>query len=255
MMSKAAFIKILDSVDSTNNYAMAKLRTGMAEHGQAFVAKEQTAGKGQRGKTWQTAAGQSIALSLIVKADKLKLEQQFLLSMAVSLGVYDFFGKYAGSNNRAGQAGDQTKIKWPNDLYWRDRKAGGILIETVFKGMQWKWAVVGIGININQTRFSKSLPNPISLRQITDKEYDVVEMATELYSFVMKRIEKISPQSTKKMLKEYNLHLYKRDEPVKLKKANAVFKTTVKEVSVHGQLCTIDTTERHFDFGEVEWVL
>jgi BirA family transcriptional regulator, biotin operon repressor / biotin---[acetyl-CoA-carboxylase] ligase len=233
-------------VDSTNNYAMAKLRTGMAEHGQAFVAKEQTAGKGQRGKTWQMAAEQSIALSLIVKADKLKQEQQFLLSMAVSLGVYDFFEKYAG---------DKVKIKWPNDLYWRDRKAGGILIETVFKGMQWKWAVVGIGININQTRFSKLLPNPISLRQITGNEYDVIEMATELYSFVMKRIEKISAQSTKKMLKEYNLHLYKLHEPVKLKKANAVFTTTVKEVSVHGQLCTIDTTERQFDFGEVEWLL
>ncbi len=254
-MSRAAFIKILDSVDSTNNYAMAKLRTGMAEHGQAFVAKEQTAGKGQRGKTWQTAAGQSIALSLIVKADKLKLEQQFLLSMAVSLGAYDFFEKYAGSNNRGGPASDQTKIKWPNDLYWRDRKAGGILIETVFKGMQWKWAVVGIGININQTRFSKSLPNPVSLRQITGNEYDVVEMATEIYAFVMKRIEKISAQSSKKMLKEYNLHLYKLNEQVKLKKASAVFKTKVKEVSVHGQLCTIDTVERQFEFGEVEWVL
>ena len=246
MMSKAAFIKILDSVDSTNNYAMAKVRTGMAEHGQAFVAKEQTAGKGQRGKNWQMEPGQNIALSLIVKADKLKQEQQFLLSMAVSLGVYDFFEKYAG---------DQTKIKWPNDLYWCDRKAGGILIETVFKGMHWKWAVVGIGININQTRFNKSLLNPVSLQQITGNKYDVIEMATELCSFVMKRVEKISAQATKKMVTEYNLHLYKLNEPVKLKKANAVFKTMVKEVSMHGQLCTIDTTERHFDFGEVEWVL
>ncbi len=254
-MSKTAFIKILDSVDSTNNYAMAKLRTGMAEHGEAFIAKEQTAGKGQRGKTWLMAAEQNIALSLIVKADKLKQEQQFLLSMAVSLGVYDFFEKYARPNNQTGQVAYEIKIKWPNDLYWRDRKAGGILIENVFKGMQWEWAVVGIGININQTQFSKLLPNPISLRQITGNEYNIIEMAMQLYSFVMKRIEKISTQSTKKMLKEYNLHLYKLNEPVKLKKANAVFKTTVKEVSVHGQLCTIDTTERYFDFGEVEWVL
>lgn len=246
MMPKAAYIKILDSVDSTNNYAMAKVRSGMAEHGETFIAKEQTAGKGQRGKTWQMAAGQSIALSLIVKADKLKQEQQFLLSMAVSLGAYDFFEKYAG---------DQVKIKWPNDLYWCDRKAGGILIENVFKGMQWKWAVVGIGININQIRFSKLLPNPVSFQQITGNKYDVIEMAIELRSFVMTRIEKISPYTTKKMLKEYNLHLYKLHEPVKLKKANAVFTTTVKEVSVHGQLCTIDTTERQFDFGEVEWLL
>ncbi len=246
MMPKPAFIKVLDSVDSTNNYAMAKVRTGMAEHGQVFVAKEQTAGKGQRGKTWQMEAEQNIALSLIVKADKLKQEQQFLLSMATSLAVYEFFKKYAG---------DQTKIKWPNDLYWCDRKAGGILIETVFTGMNWKWAVVGIGININQIRFNRSLPNPVSLQQITGKNYDVIEMATELYNFVIKRIEKISAQSTKKIVKEYNLHLYKLNEPVKLKKANAVFKTMVKEVTAHGQLCTIDTIERYFYFGEVEWVL
>ena len=245
-MPKTTFIEILDSVDSTNNYAMAKVRTGMVGHGQAIVAKEQTAGKGQRGKNWQMECGQNIAMSLIVKADKLKPEQQFLLSMVVSLGVYDFFNKYAGK---------ETKIKWPNDLYWRDRKAGGILIETVFTGMDWKWAVAGIGININQTRFDKLLPNPVSLQQITGNKYDVIEMTKELYHFVMKRMEKIGIDTIDKTVKEYNRHLYKLNETVSLKKGNAVFKTTVKEVSIHGQLCTIDTTKRHFGFGEVEWVL
>lgn len=245
-MSTAAFIKILDTVDSTNNYAMAKVRAGLARHGLAFAAKEQTAGKGQRGKSWQMAPGQNIALSLLLKADKLKVEQQFCLSMAVSLGVLTFFKKYAG---------DEIKIKWPNDLYWRDRKAGGILIETVFKGNSWKWAVVGIGININQQRFHKSLPNPVSLQQITGRQYEVMEMVEELYHCVMDQVNLLYRRSADDLAEEYCTHLYKLNETVKLKKGNVVFKTTVQGVSPLGQLLTTDKMDRQFDFGEVEWVL
>jgi BirA family transcriptional regulator, biotin operon repressor / biotin---[acetyl-CoA-carboxylase] ligase len=231
-MTKAGFLKILDKVDSTNNYAMAQVRDGMAKHGMAIVANEQTAGKGQRGKTWQSQPGQSIAMSLILKTDGLRADQQFYLSMLIALAVNDFLKKYVKN---------ETSIKWPNDLYWRDRKAGGILIETVFKGAAWKWAVAGIGLNINQSRFNQSLSNPVSLKQITGKNYDVIELVNELYEFVMKRTEALAAKST--------------DKTVKLKRANAVFKTTVKSVSLLGQLHTVDTMERQFDFGEVEWIL
>jgi len=245
-MPDASFFKILDSVDSTNNYAMARVREGMAKHGMAFVAKEQTAGKGQRGKSWQMQPEQSIAMSVVLKTDKLRTDQQFYLSMLVALAANDFLKKYAGK---------ETTIKWPNDLYWRDRKAGGILIETVFKGTAWKWAVVGIGININQTRFHKLLPNPVSLKQITTNEYDVIDLAAVLYDLVMKRIAGITLVPAEKTAKEYNKCLYKLNETVKLKKASAVFKTTVKNVSLQGQLHTADAIERQFDFGEVEWVI
>jgi BirA family transcriptional regulator, biotin operon repressor / biotin---[acetyl-CoA-carboxylase] ligase len=245
-MQADAFFKILDTVDSTNNYAMAKVRAGMAKHGMAIFAREQTAGKGQRGKSWQTQAQQNIALSLILNTDTLRTDQQFYLSMLVALGVNDFIKEYAGG---------ETAIKWPNDLYWRDRKAGGILIETVFKGSTWQWAVVGIGININQTRFDKSLPNPVSLSQITGKTYDVILLAKELYGFVMKRVGAIATIKTDSVVQEYNDSLYKLNQTVKLKKANAIFKTTIRGVSVSGQLHTADTMERQFDFGEVQWVL
>jgi BirA family biotin operon repressor/biotin-[acetyl-CoA-carboxylase] ligase len=245
-MSAAAFIKILDTVDSTNNYAMAKVRAGMARHGQAFAARAQTAGKGQRGKHWQAAPGQNIAISLLLKTDTLKVEQQFLLSMAVSLGVVDFFKKFVPA---------EVKIKWPNDLYWRDRKAGGILIETVFKGNSWKWAVVGIGININQIRFHHSLPNPVSLQQITGREYNVPAVTEELYDKVMYRFDELLTLSADDLQQEYSSNLYQLNETVTLKKGNVVFKTTLKGVSPQGQLLTADKMERHFDFGEVEWVL
>jgi BirA family transcriptional regulator, biotin operon repressor / biotin---[acetyl-CoA-carboxylase] ligase len=240
-----AFFKILDTVDSTNNYAMANIRAGMAKHGMAIFAREQTAGKGQRGKTWQTLPGQNIALSLILNTDTLRADQQFYLSMCIALGVNDFIKEHAGG---------ETAIKWPNDLYWRDRKAGGILIETVFKGTAWKWAVVGIGININQTIFDKSLPNPVSLSQITGKTYNVIALAKQLYNFVIKRVEGLATVKADIIAQEYNSNLYKLNQTVKLKKASAIFKTTIKGVSLSGQLHTADTMERQFDFGEVKWV-
>ncbi len=245
-MNTDGFFKILDSVDSTNNYAMAKVRAGLAKHGMAFVAKEQTDGKGQRGKIWQMQPGQGLAISLILNMEILKTTNQFNLNMLIALAGRDFLKKYTQT---------EISIKWPNDLYWRDRKAGGILIETVFKGTDWKWTVVGIGININQTEFDKSLRNPVSLKQITGKNYDAIELADILVKLVMKRVDSVSASGINKNLKEYNRYLYKLNERVKLKKENALFTTTITGVSLKGLLQTKDTMERQFNFGEIEWVL
>ena len=225
---------------------MALVHKGIARHGMAYATLQQTEGKGQRGKTWHTQPGKSIALSLIIRADKLYIGQPFLLSMAVAMGSYDFLKKYAGT---------EIKIKWPNDLYWRDRKAGGILIENAFNGTKWKWAVAGIGININESRFNAALPNAVSLQQITAREYDVVKLTTELYEAVLNRVEKLSQLTPETLHKQYNSKLYKCNQTVKLKKGTATFTTTVTGVSLYGQLLTKDTMERQFDFGEVEWLL
>jgi BirA family transcriptional regulator, biotin operon repressor / biotin---[acetyl-CoA-carboxylase] ligase len=239
-------LKILDNTDSTNNYAMGLIRQGAARNGTAVAALNQTAGKGQRGKNWQTEPGANIALSIMVKTDMLKAEQQFLLSMAAALAAHDFIKKYIPFD---------TTIKWPNDLYWRDRKAGGILIENVFGGSKWKWAVVGIGINVNQTRFNTNLPNPVSMRQITEREFDIVKLCHELYEKILEYTTELSVKDTATLLKEYNKRLYCLDKRVKLKKGALTFETTIKKVTEHGQLITQDVFERSFDFGEVEWVL
>ena len=239
-------ITFLDSVDSTNNYAMAQVHAGLAKHGGACFAHYQTAGRGQRGKTWHTGKGQNIALTIIIKPNRLRANNQFYLSAAIALGCFDFFNKYAG---------DETKIKWPNDLYWRDRKAGGILIENVFRDKSWKWAIAGIGININQSKFLKELKNPVSLKQITGKDFDIELLAKELHKAIMKRVDNLDASTYKKTIHEYNQQLYKLNHIIKLKKANIVFRTTLKEVSAHGDLITKDGMERHFSFGEVEWVI
>lgn len=245
-MPEDRFFKILDTVDSTNNYAMDRVQAGMASHGMAWFTHEQTAGKGQRGKGWQTEPGKNIAMSLVLQPESLDARQQFYLSAAIALACFEFFSGYAG---------DETKIKWPNDLFWRDRKAGGVLIENVFHGKKWKWAIAGIGININQVNFEGGIKNPVSLKQITGKEFDTVILAKELYALLMKRISELNTKSFEKILDDYNKHLYKLNKNVSLKKEGVIFETVIKAVSREGKLLTVDATNRQFDFGEVEWVL
>ncbi len=246
----------LQSVDSTNNYARQQihanslpLRQGLVQHGMAFFAHEQMAGKGQRGKKWQSLKGANIALSIVIKPQPLLLTQQFQLSACVAVALQEFFMKYAG---------DATKIKWPNDLYWQDRKAGGILIENVVASGElgnWQWAIIGIGININQTSFPTDLPNPVSLKQITGKNFEPVALAKELCLITDKYFKELTATGFEKIYTNYIHHLYKKDEPVKLKKENRVFEGVVKTVLPTGRLVVQHAIEEEFDFGEVEWVI
>lgn len=248
----------LKSVDSTNNYARQQIHAGLAQHGTAFFAHEQVAGKGQRGKIWTAEKGSTIALSIILKPQPLLLSQQFCLSACVAVAVQDFFALYAG---------DDTKIKWPNDLYWQDRKAGGILIESIVRSREstvsrpdlessgWDWAIIGIGININQTGFPVELVNPVSLKQITGKDFEPIVLAKELFEIVMSRFNELVSNGFEKIVEQYLLHLYKRNEKVKFKKDSRVFEATVKTISASGKLVVEHSMEEEFGFGEVEWVI
>lgn len=239
------FFNILTSVDSTNNYAMGMVHAGMASHGMAWFAHEQTAGKGQRGRQWLAEPGQNIALSVVLEPLHLKTAEQFALSMLVGLVCHEFF---------ASMAGDETSVKWPNDLYWRDRKAGGVLIENSYHGRVWKYAVVGIGININQVNFAARAKNPLSLKQITGKTFDTIELARQLQALLVQKFDGLTKKGLVGLETDYNNHLYKRNQPVKLKKGTQVFETTIKSVNTQGQLITEDVVERRFEFGEVEFL-
>lgn len=218
-----------------------------AVHGQAFFAHHQTAGKGQREKVWNAEPNSNILLSVVLDASFLPLSHQFYLSAAVALGVHDFFSHYAG---------DSTKIKWPNDIYWQDRKAGGILIENIVRGNDWKWAIAGIGLNINQSNFPEHLlSKAVSLKQVTQKELDTVAMANGLCNFLEKRYQQLRNGETVALIDHYNQQLYKRHELVKLKKGNIVFPCTIEGVSHAGMLLTSGGLQDEFGFGEVEWII
>ena len=265
----------LASIDSTNNYALTQIHAGLAQHGTAFFAHEQVAGKGQRGKTWTTQKDSSLIISIVINPQPLQLMQQFHLSACIALSVSEFFGAYTG---------DGTRIKWPNDLYWCDRKAGGILIENIIgnkksevgsqrsetnhlsgisqlvainqqSATSWLWAVVGIGININQVSFSGELRNPVSLRQITGKNFDPVKLAKELCTIIDRNFKQLIANGFEDIYATYLTHLYKKDELVKLKKNNRVFEAIIRSVSPTGELVVQHTMEESFRFGEIEWVI
>lgn len=231
--------------------------SGSADHGTLYFAHDQWAGKGQRGRTWISKPGENIILSAVIEPVVLAPSQTFGLSAAVALACHDLFSRYAGA--------EATRIKWPNDLYWGDRKAGGILIENSFRGDRWAFAIAGIGININQTEFpaspaeslqrpKESARNPVSLRQITGRSYDAVQLARELGHCLDQRYRELT-MGISGLVAEYNTRLYRLGQEVRLRKDNAAFDTVITGVTAQGQLTTKDVLEREFSFGEVEWII
>jgi len=236
---------VLDTVDSTNNYAMGQVHAGLAKHGQTYFALHQFAGKGQRGKTWNAQPGQNITMSIILTPDFSNNQHSFVISAAVALSCIDLMKDYSI---------DHMKVKWPNDIYWRDRKTGGILIENVYRANVWKYAVVGIGLNVNQTNFAELQDVATSMKVITGLDHDPIAMSKNLCDKLQARYEQLLNGQQDAIMNDYNELLYKKDEQVRLRKENIVFETTVSHVSRAGQLHTRDVMERSFDFGEVEWL-
>ena len=234
----------LETVDSTNNYAMRLIQKGKATSGNAVFSMEQISGKGRRGKDWISKKGENITLSVMVEMQWLGVFHQFQLSAVAALAAHDLVSKYVSLN---------TFIKWPNDIFISDSKAGGVLIENVLKGTLWQWAVVGIGINVNQTNFEAYDFSATSLQKMTGKDYSVIKLAEELHQLVLKRIDELKDGNFRKMLDEYNEKLYAKEKLVKLKEGNIVFETRITGVSADGQLITHNALERRFNFDEVEF--
>ncbi len=239
----------LQSVDSTNKYAMRLVHEGMAIHGMTILAHEQTEGRGQRGKGWESEKNANLTFSVVVNLKPLNTTQLFHLTVCTAVSIWEAVSNIAG---------DRITIKWPNDIYWDDRKAGGILIENSLgtsTGSTWKWSVIGIGLNVNQTFFSADLPNPVSLKQITGKEYNILEIAKEICTLLDKNFRRLLEGDVKELFKKYREHLYKKNEAVRLRKDNRVFTATIKDVTESGQLVIKHAIEETVEFGKVEWVM
>lgn len=231
----------LDIADSTNNYAMSQLKKGLSQHGAAYFAHLQTSGKGRHGKQWLSNKSENIMLTVVLNTSALAVSTQFILSMLIALAAHDLFAKHAG---------DETKIKWPNDIYWRDRKAAGILIENIIRARKWQWCIAGIGININQVNFSQSLMNPVSLKQITGKAFDIVALAKELCENIDTYFNSFNETY---ILEKYNEVLYKRNEKVILKRNEIFFDCLIKNVTGEGKLI-IEQKGKEKEITEVEWL-
>ena len=238
------FIELL-TVESTNNYAMGLARAGMAQHGTVVFTHDQTKGKGQRTKEWISQKGQNIAMSVIIEPQNLPVSELFSLSMMTATVVQEFFEKLVE---------DEVTIKWPNDIYWRDRKAAGILIENLWQGTEWKFAVLGIGINVNQTDFGEVGSRAVSLKQITGKNFELVALAKSLCEIIEEKY-RLQFSNPFLIVDQYKKHLYKINRKVTLKKDNHVFEAEFKDVNSQGQMVVQTAMEEKFNVGEVEWLI
>jgi len=225
---------------------MNEARLGQTSDGAAYFALDQYQGKGQRDKTWNSKPGENIILSVVKDCSGFQLNNQFQLSVAVALACFDFFSAYAG---------DETRIKWPNDIYWRDRKAGGILIENMVKSDRWGKAIIGVGININQTTFDTIEGKPVSLKQITGKSFDPISLAKELCQHLEHRFLVLENKPFDQLLSAYNDQLYKKDELVPFKRNNIQFQAKVNGVDKDGHLLIMHGVEERIRFGEITWLL
>ena len=237
---------VLQQVESTNNYAIGLAHEGMAQHGAAIFAHHQTKGKGQRNKHWHSEAGKNISLSILLQPKDIALAQSFLMSMATAVGLYRFFSHYAG---------EETKIKWPNDIYWRDRKAAGILIENIIQGNNWKWCVAGIGVNINQIQFDSLATKATSLKQITGKELHPLALAKELCNYLAEAYKEMY-QSEDNLVISYKNVLFRLNETIFFKNRARTFPGTVKDVTRDGRLVVENMSlEESYAVGEIEWLI
>ena len=168
------------SIDSTNIYAIKRISEGLAHHGEVILADQQTAGRGQRGKNWEATAGENLFMSLIVKPELTSNDFAFF-SMMVAVVLSSYIETLFN--------GWQIAIKWPNDIYINDKKASGILIENTWKGAEWQYAVVGIGLNVNQQNFPSNIPNGTSLFIESGKSFDLFEIATDIRAGILNQLK------------------------------------------------------------------
>ena len=169
------------------------------------MAVDQYAGRGQQGTVWQSEPGKNLTFSLLLMPAFLDPKHQFRLTVAVSIALVRWLESLLPT---------PVAIKWPNDLYVGDRKIGGILIENILKGKYWKSAVVGIGLNVNQTEFPEAIrARTTSVKQILQTDSVLTEQMTDLCRYVERSYAELRAGEYDDQLTFYTQHLYRRGEP------------------------------------------
>ncbi|WP_295731122.1 biotin--[acetyl-CoA-carboxylase] ligase [uncultured Muribaculum sp.] len=175
MSSAITHIVRLDSVPSTSSYLATV--TDALPHGAVVIAREQTAGRGQRGNSWEAEPGANLTFSLLLRPEGIRADKQFGLSEAVALGIASTLQRHLPDS--------EVRIKWPNDIYAGNRKICGILIENSLLGSEIRRSIAGIGINVNQTEWRSDAPNPVSMAQIAGHSFQLDGVLEDTVSAIM----------------------------------------------------------------------
>lgn len=237
---------------STNTYA----RNESSEEDILLVSTEhQTAGRGQRGNTWESEEGKNLLFSLSCCPGNLLAAQQFALCEYISLVLCEVLDRYTSD----------IHIKWPNDIYWRDKKICGILIEHDIEGPYIARTIIGIGLNVNQTHFTSNAPNPISLYQILGHQVNKDELLDTICAKTLSLTQELQAQSSRKdtdtlreiLHKRYAAQLFRRNMPATYRDAHGIFVATLRDVELDGRLILEDQQGklRKYLFKEVAYII
>ena len=246
-LSKDRLTIRMDEVDSTNLYLKRLARNEHPEEGSLVVTEYQTAGRGQTGSTWFSSKGDNLVFSLLIYPKGVEASGQFIISRIASLAV----------KNTLDQFTNDIRIKWPNDIYWKDKKIAGMLIENDIQGKHIENSVIGIGVNINQQDFPPELPNPVSLRQITgsiqDRDY-ILEVFMREFFLLYRDLQQGESEAIED---EYMLDLYRVNDYYWCEDERGKFQAMIEDVLSSGHLLlrTLDGDElRKYAFKEVSFI-
>jgi len=234
----------IKQTSSTNELLWKMLREDSLHEGFVVSTDFQLAGKGQIRNSWESAVGKNLLFSLVLYPLMIRPDEQFLISQLVSVAIKKALDKYA----------DNITIKWPNDIYWNDKKIAGILIENSLQGNKIKTVVIGVGLNVNQMEFVSNAPNPVSLHQITGKSYIRKPLLNSLCRNIMDLYNSLDAEQIRKeylemLYRKYGFHSFRTD--------NLIFKAKILSVHSDGQLeLETERGERKgFYFKEVSFVI
>lgn len=235
------------TVDSTNNYLKDLLNEKRPVEGTAVMAYTQYSGRGQTGNMWASEPGKNLTVSYLFYPVFLEASRQFYLNMAVALAVKDCCELLLG---------DEVKIKWPNDIYYRDKKIAGILIENSISGSYLNTSVIGIGLNVNQTVFPESIPNPSSLSLIKETEFELRIVLNELSHFLEKYYLQLRQQHFNFLDKAYTVALYRYQQTHEFRQGEKLLRGEINGVTKEGKLILHSNGKEHrFSFKEIEYVI
>jgi BirA family biotin operon repressor/biotin-[acetyl-CoA-carboxylase] ligase len=234
------------NVSSTNDLAAELINKGSAYEGIVISAAYQSGGRGQRNNTWISDPFMNLIMSVILMPESILPEQQFYISKIVSLAITDTLQNFS----------DQFSIKWPNDIYHGSDKIAGILIENIIVGDRITSSIAGIGLNINQKKFPASIPNPISLIQISKEKHNVQLILEEVCRNLQIRYSSLKDGNYAEIDNSYEGLLYHKDDEMEFRTADGTLKGKIKGVNKSGQLIIEpgEGANREFSFKEIEFL-
>jgi len=236
----------INQLDSTNSYALQLLKDTNPSGGTVVMALNQTEGRGQQTNAWESESGKNLTISLILRPDFILAQDQFQISMLISLGVSDYLKAYT----------ENVSIKWPNDIYVGDKKIAGILIEQSIMGAHLSHSVCGIGVNVNQGEFTSNAPNPVSLNMLTKKNYQLEDELVKLLAAFEKRYFQAMNEGGTKLEADYLKSLYWMNEEHTFEDEDGEFTGKIVGISEFGQLQVEDEDKdiRTFNFKEISFL-